>query len=339
MTCRGSDDHDLLERAGRGDGAAFAAWASQHDGALLRTATVLLGSRHEAEDVVQEALLNAYRALIGGKRPENPRSWLFAILRNCCIDQQRAARFTDVLPENAISPSDTAATVEVQEDVEQVLRAIGDLPAAQRAVVVDRELNGDSYAELARRHDTTVSAIKSTLFRARRSLAASRPVQSIFGPLTVLTQRAPAVSSAADEGSAGKVTLGALAVLAKVVAATAVTSGVLLVAPPVRPESGSASGGPRAPFAVRPAPVRRPVVVATYGPGAHRSAGAPQVSPGERARTVRGAIAACIAGAPVDRYDVAVLQEARRRLPVDVAEYTGCSATLQTAARTAAAVG
>lgn len=344
---RTQEDGELLERAARGDEAAFAAWTMRHRDALTRTARGLLGrgAGHEAEDVVQDTLLNAYRAIAAGKRPEHPRAWLFAILRNCCADRRRTHTFTDALPDDAHSASDTVGSFEQRESVEGLLRAIGELPRRQREIVVDREFNGRSYADLADRHGISVSAVKSSLVRARRNLAASRAGQILVAPIAALSQRAATLAPTDGDAVAAKVAAGGLGLFAKILTTTAVTGGIVLALPAAHPGTGSASGIP---------PDRRGsdvAVVATSRPGHTRPAGhrgrhqvAPPtqpatLSPAAQTRAAHRAVDDCVAGRPVGRrYTVATLQQARDHLPVDLSEYTGCDQTLQRAIL-AAAVG
>jgi RNA polymerase sigma factor (sigma-70 family) len=85
------NDHELLiERAAAGDGQAFAELVAPHRGELLRFAGRMLREDGQAgEEVVQEAMLNAYRALEQGTRPERLRPWLFQIVRNGALNSRR----------------------------------------------------------------------------------------------------------------------------------------------------------------------------------------------------------------------------------------------------------
>ena len=107
-----------------------------------------------------------------GKVPVDVEAWLFAIVRNRCHDYFRAARPTAPLPPELPGGAPSAFEVVAQgERLAGALDAVERLPSAQRNALVGRELEGRSYEELARRHATTVPAVKSLLHRARSALA------------------------------------------------------------------------------------------------------------------------------------------------------------------------
>lgn len=373
---QGRRDRELAARAGGGDAAAFGLLVGRHRPALLRVARRALdGSGEEAEDAVQDALLSAYRALSAGKRPANVRAWLFAIVRNACVDRHRARRPTAPLEdqEELRSPTETetAAVAEQRASVEALLQAIAALPERQRELVVARELGGSSYAELASRHGTTVPAVKSLLLRARRTLVASRGIQVVSLPVVALARRVSGLlgaggdgllglGAAAEGGGAGAAGAGAGAAAAlaglvgKAALVTTLATGVLLSLPAARP--GSASGdGPSTAVAhaavasrgdrharTRTVPA---VVGARPAPGRRVASApppripprtAPASHPEPAPRTARAAIAACVSGAPLARrFSAEVLARARDQLPADVAEYSDCADRLAEAQVTA----
>src|SRR4051812_10882491 len=113
--------------------------------------------------------MNAYRAYQRGERPKAPRNWLIAIAHNVCRQRFRQA---------ARRPNEVALDEELTEaqpeqdgpSAEEIRRALGHLAFNQRAALVMRELEGRSYAEIAEILDTSVSAVETLLFRARRAL-------------------------------------------------------------------------------------------------------------------------------------------------------------------------
>jgi len=89
---------DLMGRVAAGDGEAFAELVTPHRAELLRFAVRILGGDGQAgEEVVQESMLNAYRALEQGARPQSVRPWLFAIVRNCALNTRRRSQATCAL--------------------------------------------------------------------------------------------------------------------------------------------------------------------------------------------------------------------------------------------------
>lgn len=124
----------------------------------------------EAEDVTQIAFLNAFRALRRGEEPEKPRAWLVTIARNVVRRRYRtlATRPQEVLldPDAAPDPSDLDGPT-----AGEVAAAIRRLPPNQRAVVLLREIQGLSYAEIAGELDLSLAAVETLIFRARGNLA------------------------------------------------------------------------------------------------------------------------------------------------------------------------
>ena len=172
---RARTDEQLVasSRAGRED--AFAEIAERYRDRLVAYARHMLRARGHAasEDVVQDVLLRAYRALRADARPMALRAWLYRIAHNRCLDELRGERPTaellaDELPGDGVDP---AAAFGRRERLRELIGDIQSLPAQQRSALVIRELDGLSYAELAEALDTTVPAIKSLLVRARVNLA------------------------------------------------------------------------------------------------------------------------------------------------------------------------
>ncbi|MGY2491429.1 RNA polymerase sigma factor [Cupriavidus sp. CP313] len=152
--------------------------------AAYNLARWLSGSASEADDVVQEAFLRAYR-LFGSFRGEQPRPWLLAIVRNTwfttCQKRKSAGEVCgyDDLRENQPLPAwhDGQDSPEQwllrQEDVRLVHRALEQLPVAYREVLVLRELEELPYRDIARVADIAIGTVMSRLARGRRMLAAA----------------------------------------------------------------------------------------------------------------------------------------------------------------------
>jgi RNA polymerase sigma factor (sigma-70 family) len=129
----------------------------------------LVGKREDAEDVTQVAFLNAYRALARGNAPRKPRAWLFAIAHNVCMRhfrlQQRRPREVQLDPE--VFESRGHGSGPTADDIRSALQA---LRSQERSALFLREFQGLSCAEIAARLGLSVSAVESSLFRARRTL-------------------------------------------------------------------------------------------------------------------------------------------------------------------------
>ena len=134
----------------------------------------MLGSTEDAEDVLQEVFVNAYRAMLADEREINLRPWLYRIARNRCLNHLRkpkadAQESMDMVP--AVEAASTAEKVHNREEFRQILSDVNKLPETQRAALLLREIDALSYEEIAEAMDTTVPSVKSLLVRARISLA------------------------------------------------------------------------------------------------------------------------------------------------------------------------
>ncbi len=162
-----------------GDQSAFGALVEYHQNAVFNLAYRLLGEPQEAEDAAQEAFLRAYANLARYDINRSFKTWLLSITSNHCIDRLRKRRLTWLsLEEEGMAPhpalvSSTPGPEEALLDLERsegMQGLLSQLPPDYRTVVVLRYWYDMSYAELAETLETTESAIKSRLFRARQAL-------------------------------------------------------------------------------------------------------------------------------------------------------------------------
>jgi RNA polymerase sigma-70 factor (ECF subfamily) len=149
-----------------------------HLDAAYNLARWLTRNDHDAQDIVQDAMLRAFR-FFGSLRGE-AKPWLLAIVRNCCFTWLQANRpadtvaFNDALAE--ILPSDDAgpeALAVRNGDRRMLNQAIDTLPAQFREVLILRELEDLSYKDIARIAEVPIGTVMSRLARARRMLADS----------------------------------------------------------------------------------------------------------------------------------------------------------------------
>jgi RNA polymerase sigma-70 factor, ECF subfamily len=148
---------------------AFERVYRRHVGDVYRYALTVLRNPADAEDVTQTTFMNAYRAYARGERPRNAQNWLIAITHNVCRQRFRQAlrRPEEVEYDDGIGD---AVSEEEGPSAEDIQRALGQLAFNQRAALVMRELEGRSYAEIAEILGTSVSAVETLIFRARRAL-------------------------------------------------------------------------------------------------------------------------------------------------------------------------
>jgi RNA polymerase sigma-70 factor (ECF subfamily) len=203
------NEYQLLEAARGGDENAFARLVEPHRGALHAHCYRMLGSVHDAEDALQEALLNAWRGLSRFEGRSSLRSWLYAIATNACLRaiERRPKRVLPIDYAPAADPHDglgeplvesvwvepypderlrlgdglagPEARYEQRESVELAfIAALQHLPARQRAVLILRDVLGFSAREVAAALETTPPAVDSALQRARKAVDERLPERS-----------------------------------------------------------------------------------------------------------------------------------------------------------------
>lgn len=169
------------------DDTAFERYVLPEIEVLLRVAHSLTRNHAEAEDLVQDTLLRAYRG-IGGFDGRHPRAWLLTILRNTHINRNRRRR-PELLRDpdaavdrmiSAASDERTDAVVDDEVDVE-IIRALESLDEPFRRVVELVDIDGLSYAEAAEVLDVPVGTVMSRLHRARSRIR-DRLVEVGFDP-------------------------------------------------------------------------------------------------------------------------------------------------------------
>jgi RNA polymerase sigma-70 factor (ECF subfamily) len=210
-------ERELLDAARGGDEDAFARLVEPHRGLLDAHCYRMLGSVHDAEDAVQDALLRAWRAIGRFEGRSSLRTWLYTIATNVCLKAiERRPRL--VLPVDYGPPTDPhegpaarlveslwiepypderlglaeplagpEARYEQRESVELAfIAALQLLPARQRAVLILRDVLGFSGEEVAEALDTSPEAVYSALQRAHKSVDARLPERSQQATLRAL---------------------------------------------------------------------------------------------------------------------------------------------------------
>ena len=200
---------ELLQAAQGGDEGAYQRLIEPHRSELHAHCYRMLGSLHDAEDALQDALLRAWRGLVRFEGRSSLRAWLYKIATNTCLNLI-ARRPKRVLPIDAVDATDPhdglglppvesvwvepypdqglgledgfaapEARYEVRESVELAfVAALQYLPPNQRAALILREVLGFSAQETAESLDTTTASVNSALQRARKTVDERLPERS-----------------------------------------------------------------------------------------------------------------------------------------------------------------
>jgi len=189
-------DAELVIRAKRGDQAAFAEIASVTYGRLHSLAYGILRDRAQAEDAVQQAMLDAWRNLPKLRDPARFEAWSYRLTVNVCYaEAKRAKRWMPNIPVD--SPREPVAPDEIGPiaDRELLDRGFRQLSVDQRAVLVLRHLVGLPLEEVARTLDIPPGTARSRLYRALQAMRASvdadtRPPSAGSGAMNEITSEA-----------------------------------------------------------------------------------------------------------------------------------------------------
>jgi RNA polymerase sigma factor (sigma-70 family) len=182
-------DEELAVHARDGNEQAFNELVDRFTPVVYRVARGITGSGSDAEDIVQETFLRAFKH-IGTYSPDQAafRTWVLTIARNLSINlfhslKRRAARFLDVSGSDsegdqprsldlyavAGNPNPEMLMLE-RERMRRLETAMDKLPRRQRAVLVLKAYEGLSYAEIAAIMETSASSVESLIFRARKRI-------------------------------------------------------------------------------------------------------------------------------------------------------------------------
>jgi len=179
-----SSDWELVQRARTGDRDAFRELVERYQRKIAALALGMLRNREDALDIVQETFTKAYQGLDRFKGDAAFYTWVYRIAYNLCVDQQRRAAKEPQLTLDAdedarpgrplaaadLHPDQPFARARDAEIGRRVREAIRDLTPDHRAVILLRELEGLSYAEISQVLDCPKGTVMSRLHYARRQL-------------------------------------------------------------------------------------------------------------------------------------------------------------------------
>jgi RNA polymerase sigma-70 factor (ECF subfamily) len=172
------DDRLLIELTLNGDRTAFDRLVLRYQDRLYGSLVHVLGDQADAQDVAQEAFIQAYRNLKGFRGQSAFYSWLYRIALNSSFSLRRRRRPTlsidrqrELLGVDAVDPAGRPECVlEQQEEIALVRQALSDLPEEYRAILVLREFDRHEYEEIAEILNVAIGTVRSRLHRARLQL-------------------------------------------------------------------------------------------------------------------------------------------------------------------------
>ena len=170
------DEACLIRRAQEGYLDAYAELVDRHAALAYRVALRVLGNHHDAEDVAQDALVAAWQQLPQFRGQSKFSTWLYRIVSRRALNEiqrHHATDSLDLIHEIADTAAEPAAALERDLVMDAVTNAIQALPPAQRIVVVLHHFEGLSYTDVAAITGSSVPAVRSHLFRARRTLGSA----------------------------------------------------------------------------------------------------------------------------------------------------------------------
>ena len=171
-----SDPDEVWAQRARTDRDAFAELVQRHAGRIFNLAYRMTGNQADAEDMVQETFIRAYRGLPGFNLAGSFGAWLYRIAVNVCLTQRSRQAGEPSLPldedaaalfDDAPSVHDLAESHEVQAVVQ---RAIAGLPPMYRVAVVLFHMEGRSYTEIAGLLGLPINTVRTHLHRGRELL-------------------------------------------------------------------------------------------------------------------------------------------------------------------------
>jgi RNA polymerase sigma-70 factor (ECF subfamily) len=176
-----ADDRRLIADCLQGDSAAFGELVRRYQDRLYNTVLRLVDNAEDAQDVVQDAFLQAYQALGGFKGDSQFFTWLYRIAINTAISLKRKQRVTLRMHGNreeggVVEPVDPSEftqpgyALEQAEQERKIQQALGRLSAEHRAVLIMKDMEGQKYEVMAEVLEVPIGTIRSRLHRARLEL-------------------------------------------------------------------------------------------------------------------------------------------------------------------------
>ena len=177
-TINALEEKEIIILAQKGDDVAFGILVERYQNAIFNLCYRMLYNPQDAEDAAQEVFIKAYRALRSFDVERKFSTWILSISSNYCIDQYRKRKlqtfsledspYEDVKDEKQ---KNMEALLTDKENEKEIQTLLDSLQAKDRAAIVMFYWQDYSYEEIAEALDLSLGAVKSRLFRARKTLA------------------------------------------------------------------------------------------------------------------------------------------------------------------------
>lgn len=191
------EDAELVERLKAGDQTAYTELVDENASRIYRLALRMMGNEADAEDVLQETFLSAFKAIDSFEARSSLSTWLYRIANNAAlmrlrrkepvqvsVDEPIEQDDGDVIPRQFFDfcclPEDDLMRIEAREEMS---RAVEALSPTLKSVFILRDIEGLSTQETADALDLSISAVKSRLMRARLKLREQLSVYFSQGPV------------------------------------------------------------------------------------------------------------------------------------------------------------
>ena len=166
-------DERLLVLARGGHEPAFEALVRRYRTQLLAYCRKVAAPQASAEDILQQALMQAWRALAAGVEVHDARAWLYRIVRNAAISATRKVGEDPAQLSHEISAEEVEQVVEQRLAAREALAGLAALPELQREVMLGTAVEGRSHEEVAASLGLTSGSVRGLLYRARSTLRAA----------------------------------------------------------------------------------------------------------------------------------------------------------------------
>lgn len=198
-----SEDAALVARLQAGDQMAYAQLVEEHAAKIYRLALRMMGNEADAEDILQETFLSAFRSIHRFEERSSLSTWLYRIASNAALMRLRRKEPVQISVDEPVEQEDgdlmprqffdfcclPEESFLREEAVDVMFRAVEDLPPTLRSVFVLRDIEGLSTEDTAQALDLSISAVKSRLMRARLKLREELSQYFSHGPLLSETRQ------------------------------------------------------------------------------------------------------------------------------------------------------